>query len=113
MVRDDINDAERCAVCDSLYDPHNRGPACPYCEIDKLPKTADGAYVVPGMTVWLWCSFGDGQPRQIHEMVVFGITAVAASDGGRDGTTMHRWAHKDSYSTREDAEAARGRHRCE
>jgi hypothetical protein len=108
MARDDINDAERCAVCDSLYDPHNRGPACPYCEIDKLPKTADGVPVVPDMRLWhIQCG-------QIYSEVVEGLSGHFYHNPVEES----RWPDGEfdahcCYSTREDAEAARGRHRCE
>ncbi len=72
--------------------------------VDKLPKTADGVPVVPGMTVWVVGDYGDG--RSIHEFVVWCLSHRTGDDGGTTGSTFC-WGHGDSYSTREAAEAAR------
>lgn len=67
--------------------------------VDKLPTTADGVAVLPGMTVWVDADYGDG--LKIWELVVDDLSMAGAWDGAR----CH-WGHFHSYSTREACEAA-------
>ena len=66
--------------------------------IDKLPKTADGVPVVPGMR--LWSSYNNGRD----------VTGFSTCDGRlveiifKDGFDRCTWAH---YSTREAVQKAR------
>lgn len=56
--------------------------------IEKLPRTADGVPVVPGMTVWSWFNGAGLSPIEIQYLRPDGIYTLC-------------------YSTREAAEAAR------
>lgn len=67
--------------------------------VDKLPKTADGVPIVPGMTVSVLANYGDG--LRIHKLVVYDLTSIGCSDGDR-----YHWDCHQCYSTREAAEAA-------
>ena len=72
--------------------------------VDKLPKTADGVSVVPGMEVWRW----DAYLKCVKQCVVdrvyqnggVGLSFHDNDEGGFVSTQL--------YSTREAAEAAKG-----
>ena len=69
--------------------------------VDRLPTTADGVPVVPGMR--LWTSYNSGRDVSGFEVNSDGnLTCLHFRDGGFDRCV---WAH---YSSREAADAAGG-----
>lgn len=69
--------------------------------VDKLPKTADGVPVVPGMDVWV-------DPNSPHCCLVAHVRsdkAIAINFHGNPYATIQ--TNKDAFSCREAAEAAR------
>lgn len=70
--------------------------------VSKLPKTADGVPVVPGMEVWVW---GEGElegvrvPQQVHPSASW-LLGVEKFEGGG---MLH---YSKMYSTRSAAAAA-------
>lgn len=76
--------------------------------IDKLPKTADGVPVTPGLTVFY--SYGDivAFPMRVQEFsewcVMDGVATAFAE--GRHEDVFHLFYTTECYSTREAAEAA-------
>jgi hypothetical protein len=77
--------------------------------VDKLPKTADGVPVVPGMRLWsrsMWCV----QPMEVVSLDDLSsdwpatVRMEGASNDGQAST--YRWHVQACYSTREAAEAA-------
>lgn len=68
--------------------------------VDKLPKTADGVPVMPGMTVF----FTTGKGCSVNGIVQH---VTSACCGNTSGAGLHWWrSTSDCYSTREAAEAA-------
>jgi len=71
--------------------------------VDKLPKTADGVPVVPGMTVWVNDNgIGVYAERHVEEVANTGFYKYVER---RAGWSCEWCAGKNSYSTREAAEA--------
>ena len=69
--------------------------------VDRLPTTADGVPVMPGMR--LWTSYNSGRDVSGFEVNSDGnLTCLHFRDGGFDRCV---WAH---YSSREAADAAGG-----
>ena len=118
-MRKTTSEGIRCADCGRVWQPLHSEELCPFCEakrlqgiVDTLPKCwrlnehgqlVRDVPVVPGMTIWIYGSYGSGQASQLWEHIVYDLSIFGASDGDR-----YHWPHKDSYSTREAAEAARG-----
>lgn len=74
--------------------------------VDRLPKTADGVAVVPGMTLWQRPGLISGKkypPREIDWFVLIG-----GEDGLLGEVEEYSWTYRssDCYSTRSAAEAA-------
>jgi len=72
--------------------------------VDKLPKTADGVPVVPGMRLWVFAGAHDYEPSGLRSVTVRRLTAMAAS--GWEHRQLQRTPLSKFYSTREAAEAA-------
>jgi len=69
--------------------------------VDKLPQTADGVPVVPGMTVW-WV-----RNDEVWHGIVAGATSIVVWVKPDKGDLAEAWQPGGCYSTREAAEAAR------
>jgi hypothetical protein len=98
-----------CPECEGTID----GICCECCKLPteierllaivaKLPKTADGVPVVPGMRVWWVCN------RAIWAGTVDGVTCDQVWLIPDEGEHWGTWSPSDCYSTREAAEKAAG-----
>ena len=80
--------------------------------VEKLPKTADGVPITPGMKLYRVFDYGNGNVSEPHETKP--ITGFNTDESGRlnsihfeNGWTMVA-EHSETYSTFEAAEAAKG-----
>lgn len=72
--------------------------------IDKLPKTADGVPVVPGMKVWWSHSNGNIDDAEVCELRDGGCGVIIWDEA--TGRLAHHLEYVACYSTREAAETA-------
>lgn len=68
--------------------------------VDKLPKTADGVSVVPGMKVWVRWRTPEG--TIVRQWETYTMSPFGAGDGDR----LH-WNYAQCYSTEAAARAAK------
>jgi len=77
--------------------------------VDRLPKTADGVPLVPGMTVFIPHPHPSNLITEREILAPYGTLACLTKEPAHSGcceSTTHRQA-RECYSTREAAEAAR------